>query len=59
MGVTRAVNLTPPASGVSRVLRGGSWDNDYADYFRCAYRNYCFSLTIASTAVAFVVPGVF
>jgi len=33
-------NLTPPSSGASRVVRGGSWDNDDRDYFRCAYRLY-------------------
>jgi len=33
-------NLTPPGSGVSRVLRGGSWLYDSADYFRCAFRNF-------------------
>jgi len=27
------------AEGVSRVLRGGSWNNDNTDNFRCAYRN--------------------
>ena len=34
-------NLTPPSSGVSRVLRGGSWCFGLTDYFRCAYRSYC------------------
>ncbi len=36
-------DLTPPASSVVRVLRGGSWySNDYGgpDRFRCANRNY-------------------
>ena len=27
-----------PASGVSRVLRGGSWSNDLTGHFRCACR---------------------
>jgi hypothetical protein len=27
------------AEGASRVLRGGSWNNDNTDNFRCAYRN--------------------
>jgi len=31
-------NLTPPQSGSSRVLRGGSWRYDNSDRFRCAYR---------------------
>jgi formylglycine-generating enzyme required for sulfatase activity len=31
--------LTPPASGVSRVLRGGSWNLDNSVNFRCAYRD--------------------
>jgi formylglycine-generating enzyme required for sulfatase activity len=33
-------DLTPPASGASRVVRGGAWNYDSPDYFRCAYRNY-------------------
>ncbi len=33
-------NLTPPPSGSSRALRGGSWVNDDPGYFRCARRNY-------------------
>ena len=32
-------NLTPPSSGDARVMRGGSWDDDYTDRFRCAYRD--------------------
>ncbi|MCY2986395.1 MAG: SUMF1/EgtB/PvdO family nonheme iron enzyme, partial [Planctomycetota bacterium] len=31
---------TPPPSGSSRVLRGGSWHDVHPDYFRCAYRSY-------------------
>jgi len=31
-------DLTPPASGDERVLRGGSWLND-ASYCRAAYRD--------------------
>jgi formylglycine-generating enzyme required for sulfatase activity len=31
-------DLTPPSSGASRVLRGGSWVNDDPDDFRCACR---------------------
>ena len=31
-------NLTPPSSGSSRVLRGGSWYSDAPEAFRCAYR---------------------
>jgi formylglycine-generating enzyme required for sulfatase activity len=32
-------DLTPPQSVSSRVLRGGSWSNDYPAYFRCADRD--------------------
>jgi opacity protein-like surface antigen len=35
----KAGDLTPPKSGANRVLRGGSWNNDNTDNFRCAYRN--------------------
>ena len=31
-------DLTPPASGTCRVLRGGSWDFGYPQFFRCANR---------------------
>jgi formylglycine-generating enzyme required for sulfatase activity len=31
-------DLSSPASASGRVLRGGSWDHYYYDYFRCAYR---------------------
>ncbi|MGB8261172.1 MAG: SUMF1/EgtB/PvdO family nonheme iron enzyme [Terracidiphilus sp.] len=32
----KAGNLTPPSTGVSRVLRGGSWDDGGTGLFRCA-----------------------
>ncbi len=32
-------NLTPPARGSARVLRGGSWRIDYDYRFQCAARN--------------------
>ena len=32
-------DLTPPKSGQARVLRGGSWLNNYKDLFLCAFRN--------------------
>lgn len=35
----RRGDLGPPQSGVARVLRGGSWNNNNAGNFRCAYRN--------------------
>ena len=31
-------DLTPPSSGASHVLRGGSWLDHYPGHFRCAYR---------------------
>ena len=33
-------DLTPPSSGSSRVVRGGSWSNHSTGYFRCAHRYY-------------------
>lgn len=33
-------NLAPPATGSSRVFRGGSWHYDGEGYFRCACRFY-------------------
>ena len=38
--VYKTGNLTPTSSGVSRVVRGGSWICDLTDYFRCAYPSY-------------------
>ena len=35
----KAGNLTAPASGQSRVLRGGSWLCSYEGFFRCARRS--------------------
>ena len=32
-------DLKPPEKGVNRVLRGGSWNDDNTDYFRCAFRD--------------------
>lgn len=34
----KAGDLKPPASGSARVVRGGSWLDVRAGYFRCAYR---------------------
>jgi formylglycine-generating enzyme required for sulfatase activity len=34
----KAGDLRPPASGKSRVVRGGSWKLSLTDFFRCAYR---------------------
>jgi formylglycine-generating enzyme required for sulfatase activity len=36
----RRGDLHPPQNGQWRVLRGGSWLGGYADYFRCADRDY-------------------
>jgi len=33
-------DLTPPATGASRVWRGGSWRYHDDDLFRCAFRGY-------------------
>ena len=34
----RQGNLTPPSSGSARVLRGGSWDDDFPDRFLASSR---------------------
>ena len=34
----RRGNLTPPAAGESRIVRGGSWHFDARDHFRCSFR---------------------
>jgi len=34
-------NHSEPNNGDYRVLRGGSWNYDFRDYFRCASRNHC------------------
>lgn len=31
--------FTPTGKGIYRVVRGGSWYNDYRIYFRCGYRS--------------------
>jgi len=36
----KAGNLTPPSSGVSRVVRGGSWYDGDSGCFRCAFRYF-------------------
>jgi len=41
-GRYRQSDLKPPASGVGRVVRGGSWDVAHPGLFRCAYRLYVF-----------------
>jgi formylglycine-generating enzyme required for sulfatase activity len=33
-------DLTPPSTGSSRVVRGGSWRSDFPWFFRAAYRIY-------------------
>jgi formylglycine-generating enzyme required for sulfatase activity len=33
-------NLSAPASGPGRVVRGGSWSHGFSDYFHCASRNH-------------------
>ncbi len=37
-GRYKAGDLTPPSDGRERVLRGGSWDLDHTEFFRCACR---------------------
>ena len=39
-GRYRRGDLTPPASGSARVVRGGSWRLDGPDCFRCAGRDF-------------------
>ena len=34
----KAGDLTPPAEGPVRVVRGGSWGTGTADLFHCAFR---------------------
>jgi len=36
----RQIDTRGPDSGMSRVLRGGTWFNDETDYFRCASRYF-------------------
>jgi formylglycine-generating enzyme required for sulfatase activity len=56
-GRYRGGDLTPPASGASRVLRGGSWDDGATGRFRCAcrdryrpgYRLSCYGFRCART----------
>ena len=38
-------NLKPPSSGSSRVLRGGSWRNDFTSYFRAADRGLTYPVS--------------
>jgi formylglycine-generating enzyme required for sulfatase activity len=49
-------DLTPPQSGSSRVLRGGSWLCDYPVLFRCAAAATSPPATASSTVVS-VLPG--
>jgi sulfatase modifying factor 1 len=35
----RRGDLSVPAKGTSRVLRGGSWDSYDTAHFRCAFRS--------------------
>ena len=37
---TSPTNPIGPAAGLGRVLRGGSWEGNIEDFFRCAIRDY-------------------